>query len=160
MGRGQAREGMKPPHVKFFGVIRSNEFSYGITGMRVRMLAIHRDGRCVASGPSGKSRTGKVSARRVRGREKRDLALIMHRARTLRAQHIITVYLAFKFREAKMRFNSIPRAHLIFISVKANNILANLSCARPRLQGDDANSPSPQTELMSSRAVFPRAVSG
>lgn len=43
----------------------------------------------------------------------------MHRARTLRAQHIITAYLAFKFREAKMLFNSILRMHLIFISAQA-----------------------------------------
>lgn len=50
------------------------------------------------------------NAEREKGGKKRDSdALIMHRARALlRAQHIITVYLAFKFREAKMLFNSIP----------------------------------------------------
>lgn len=42
------------PHVKFFGVIVSNEFSYGITG-RAWTLAIRPSGRCASDDRSEKT---------------------------------------------------------------------------------------------------------
>lgn len=60
----------------------------------------------------GKGEGGREQERECREREKRNSTLIMHRAKTLCAQHIITEYLAFKFREAKMLFNSLLRGRI------------------------------------------------